>query len=70
MSVNVKALTDELQASEHRLACAALPRMPSKLLPAYEADDGPLTAGQLASVRKLADASLPKGQALDGQSLF
>ena len=33
-----------------------------KVLPAYEPDDGPLTAAQLSTLRKLANAALPVGK--------
>jgi hypothetical protein len=39
-------------------------------LPAYEADDGPLTARELNAVRKIAAASLPTGKVLSKQTLF
>jgi hypothetical protein len=40
------------------------------LAPAYEPDDVPLTPRQVASVRKAAGVSMPKGKVLTKQSLF
>jgi hypothetical protein len=40
------------------------------MLPAYVADDGPLTNAELATVRKRAKPSMPKGKVLAKQSLF
>ena len=48
----------------------ALSKLAEEMLPAYEADSGPLTARQLAKVRKLAKANLPKGKLMSKQSLF
>lgn len=42
----------------------------SKLLPAYEADDGPLSESFLKDLREAAAAALPKGKILKKQSLF
>ena len=39
-------------------------------MPAYEPDDGPLTARQIADVRRAAKACTPKGKMLDKQTLF
>lgn len=35
----------------------------------YEADDGPLTAGDIARLRKVAQPDLPKGKVLIKRSL-
>ena len=48
----------------------ALSKLAEETLPAYEPDDGPLTARQIASLRKAAKASMPKGKVLDKQTLF
>jgi hypothetical protein len=42
----------------------------SEVLPAYVADDGPLTARDLAVLRGFAKPDLPKGKTLAGKSLF
>ena len=38
-----------------------VPVSAGKALPAYEPDDGPLTAAQLSALRTLANAALPVG---------
>ena len=37
---------------------------------AYEADDGQLTAGDIARIRKAAEPMLPKGKKINTRSLF
>ena len=66
----VKALASELDTTETQVVHLALSRLAEELLAAYEPDDGPLTAGQLASIRKSAKAKMPKGAVLDKQRLF
>ena len=66
----VKALAAELDVSETQVVHMALSKLAEQALPAYEPDDGPLSARQLASVRKAAKASMPKGKVLDKQTLF
>jgi phenylacetic acid degradation protein len=46
------------------------PRLVRDVLPAYEADDGPLAASDLASLRQTAETALPKGKALGARSLL
>lgn len=66
----VKALASEMDTTETQVVHMALSKLAEEMLPAYEPDDGPLTASQLASVRKIAKSNLPKGKVLDKQSLF
>lgn len=66
----VKALASELDTTETQVVHLALSRLAEEMLPAYEADDGPLTAAQLAIVRKQAKAAIPKGKVVAKQSLF
>ena len=66
----VKALASELDTTETQVVHLALSRLAEEMLPAYEADDGPLTAAQLAIVRKQAKAAMPKGKVVAKQSLF
>ena len=66
----VKALAAELDVSETQVVHMALSRLAEEALPAYEPDDGALSARQLASVRKAAKSSMPKGKVLDKQTLF
>ena len=66
----VKALASELDVTETQVVHIALSKLAEETLPAYEPDDGPLTARQIASLRKAAKASMPKGKVLDKQTLF
>ena len=66
----VKALASELDVTETQVVHIALSKLAEETLPAYKPDDGPLTARQMASVRRIAKASMPKGKVLDEQSLF
>ena len=66
----VKALASALDTTETQVVHMALSKLAAEMLPAYEADDGPLTKAELASVRKRAKASTPKGKVLAKQSLF
>ena len=43
----VKSLAEELQVSETQVVHLALSKLAEEVLPAYELDDGPLTAAQL-----------------------
>jgi hypothetical protein len=58
----LKALADELDISETMVVHLALSRFAKEVLPAYEADDGQLTAGNIAHIRKLAERKLPERQ--------
>ena len=66
----VKALAIELEMTETQVVHMALSKLAEEMLPAYEADDGPLTAAEVASVRKRAKASMPKSRVSAKQSLF
>ncbi len=66
----VKALASQLDTTETQVVHLALSKLAEEMLPAYEADDGPLTARQLSNVRKMAKASMPKGKVLGKQRLF
>jgi hypothetical protein len=66
----VKALASELDVTETQVVHMALSKLAEEMLPAYEPDDGPLTARQIASVRKATKAGTPKGKLLDTQNLF
>ena len=65
-----KRLAQRLGVDETQAIHLALHDMVVKLLPQYEADDGPLTAAEVASVRKRAKAAMPKGRVSAKQSLF
>lgn len=66
----VKTLASQLDTTETQVVHLALSKLAEEMLPAYEADDGPLTARQLSNVRKAAKARMPKGKVLDKQRLF
>lgn len=66
----VKKMAAIYDLSETEVVHMALSRMAKDDLPAYDADDGPLTARELAAVRKVAAARLPTGNVRSKQSLF
>jgi hypothetical protein len=66
----VKALAAELDTTETQVVHMALSKLALEMLPAYEPDAGPLTARELASLRRIAKRALPGGAVLDTQSLF
>ena len=66
----VKSLAAELDVTETQVVHMALSKLAEEVLPAYERDDGPLTAAEVTAVRKRAKAAMPKGKVLDKQSLF
>lgn len=66
----VKALAKELDVNETQVIHMALSKFASDMLPAYAPDDGPLTAKQIAALRKDAAKHLPKGKTLSKETLF
>ena len=66
----VKAMAERFDISETEVVHMALSRLAKEELPAYEPDDGPLTARDVKDLRKLADRSLPKGAVVKKRSLF
>lgn len=66
----VKKMAAIYDLSETEVVHMALSRMAKDDLPAYEADDGRLTARELTAVRKVAAARLPTGKVRSKQSLF
>jgi len=66
----LKALAEEMDISETMTIHLALSRLAKDVLPAYEADDGPLAASDLARLRKTAKPMLPKGKTLNRRSLL
>ena len=66
----VKSLAAELDVTETQVVHMALSKLAEEVLPAYEHDEGPLTAAEVSAVRKRAKAAMPKGKVLDKQSLF
>ena len=66
----VKAMAAHFDLSETEVVHMALSRMAKNELPAYEADDGPLSAADMKALSKLAHAALPKGKVIKTQKLF
>ena len=66
----VKKMAAMYGLSETEVVHMALSRMAKEELPAYGADDGPLTPRDLRAVRKAAAAILPTGKMLSKQTLF
>ncbi|MEO7150106.1 MAG: hypothetical protein ABIX46_00105 [Burkholderiaceae bacterium] len=66
----VKSLAIELDVSETQVVHMALSKLAEEVLPAYERDEGPLTATEVSALRKRAKAAMPKGAVTDRQSLF
>ncbi|HQR21211.1 MAG TPA: hypothetical protein PKV98_10105 [Burkholderiaceae bacterium] len=66
----VKAMAARFDLSETEIVHMALSRMAKEELPAYEADEGPLSARDVKALAKIAGATLPKGRVIKKQSLF
>lgn len=66
----VKAMAERFDVSETEVVHMALSRLAKEELPAYEDDDGPLTARDLKALRRVADPALPKGRMVVKRSLF
>ncbi len=66
----VKAMAKRFDLSETEVVHMALSRLAQEELPAYEADEGPLSARDLRALRKIADTALPKGRIVKKQTLF
>ena len=66
----LKVLAAELDMTETMVIHLAVSRFAREVLPAYEADDGPIPPGYLAWLRKSAEAKLPRGKVIGKKSLF
>jgi hypothetical protein len=66
----LKALAEEMDISETMVVHLAISRFAKDVLPTYEMDEGPLTAADLAHIRKAAKPMLPKGKVIRTQSLL
>ena len=66
----VKAMAEQFDLSETEVVHMALARLAKEELPAYDADEGPLSVRQLRAIRKIADAALTKGRVVTKQSLL
>ena len=66
----VKAMAARFGLSQTEVVHMALARMAKEELPAYEADDGPLSARDVKALTKFALVVLPKGRVVKKQTLF
>ena len=66
----LEAMAERFDVSETEVVHMALSRMAKEELPAYEADDGPLTTRDAKLLRKISDTALPRGKVVRKQSLF
>jgi allophanate hydrolase subunit 1 len=66
----VKALAKELDVNETQVIHMALSKFALDVLPAYELDDGPLTAKQIAALKKDVEKHFPKGKLISSEALF
>ncbi len=66
----LKAISEELDMTETMVIHLALSRFAKEVLPAYEADDGALSEGELSRVREQARGKLPQGKVLSRKSLL
>ncbi len=66
----VKALAKQLDVNETQVIHMALSKFATDVLPAYELDDGPLTAKQVAALRKDVEKHRPRGKLISRESLF
>ena len=66
----LKALAKKMGVSETMVVHLAISRFAKEVLPAYTMDDGPLTTGDIARIRKAARPMLPHGKVLRKRSLL
>lgn len=66
----VKVLAHELDVNETQVIHMALSKFAAEVLPAYEPDDGPLTAKQMKALRNDAEKHMPQGKTLSKDVLF
>ena len=66
----LKALAAELDMTETMVIHLAISRFAKEVLPAYEADDGPLPPAYFAWLREAAKTRLPKGKVISKKSLL
>ena len=66
----LKALAEELHVSETLAVHLAISRFAREVLPAYDADEGPLASDYLSWLKRTAKERSPKGKVLRKRSLF
>jgi hypothetical protein len=65
----LKALAVELDTTETMVVHLAISRFAREILPAYEADDGPLSSPYLEWLKRTAAKRLPTGKVVRRKSL-
>jgi hypothetical protein len=66
----LRALSEELDMTETMIIHLAVSRFAKEVLPAYEADEGPLTPAYVSWLKRTARVALPKGKVLSKKSLL
>jgi hypothetical protein len=66
----LKAVAAELDTTETMVIHLAVSRFAKEVLPAYGADDGPLSPTYFEWLRETAKTRLPKGKVISKKSLF
>ncbi len=66
----LKALAEEMGINETTAVHIALSRLARDMLPAYEMDDAPLKASEIAQIRRAAKPLLPTGRVRRARSLL
>lgn len=66
----LKALAEEMDVSETMAVHLAISRFAMEMLPTYAVDEGPLTATDIAAIRRAAKRLLPTGKVLNKRSLL
>jgi hypothetical protein len=66
----LRALSAELDMTETMVIHLAVSRFAKEVLPAYDADEGPLTPAYVSWLKRTARAALPRGKVLRKRSLL
>jgi len=66
----LKALATELDTTETMVIHLAISRFAKEVLPAYEADDAPLSPPYFAWLKETTKTRLPKGKVISRKSLI
>jgi hypothetical protein len=66
----LKALAAELDTTETMVIHLAISRFAKEVLPAYEADEGPLSPPYFAWLKDVAKGQKPKGKVVSKKSLI
>jgi hypothetical protein len=66
----LKAMAERFDISETEVVHMVPALVAEEALPAYQADDGPLTACAIKELRRNSNRALPKGSVVNKRSLF